>query len=82
MLMAVQNNSYSQMKEYKFGNCSRVHITLPPAMQAELTQAARAQLANCFGCGAGPERFVPALPEDAPRGCTIQPIIIAGAYDA
>lgn len=50
----------------------RIHDTSAPACIDDYLK--------CFRCGAPSEKFLPALPNDAPMGCTIQSVIAPDLY--
>lgn len=82
-------------KEYKCPKCGWVHAAIPLAdAKAQVTSAnaydaskGRSQTASlahylrCFQCGAPTSNFVPADPDDAPTGSTIQGVVVPGVWE-
>lgn len=78
-------------RECKCPKCGWVHAAIP-RFDAEAVASAneyyrskgRPQAASisdyrrCFRCGAPTDGFVPAGPNDAPKGCTIQGVVVPG----
>ena len=63
-------------KEYKCNRCGWVHAALPVQAIYEVTE----MYLRCFSCKASSGGFVPAEPGDAPKGCTLQPVYVPGAW--
>jgi rubredoxin len=58
--------------EVKCPKCSWVHAAIPAETAASVGAGSPEQLAQyfrCFNCGGPTHNFVPAQPDDAPRGC-------------
>lgn len=73
------NADQSGYKEYKCARCGWVHAAIPRSavpMDADLPSYQR-----CFNCGALSSCFVPAVPDDAPDGCSLQPAVVPGAWE-
>ena len=66
-------------KEYKCPKCSWVHAAIPLAVVQQNPEYYGYY--KCFRCGAPSDGFVPAEPADAPDGCTLQPVVVPGAWD-
>ena len=78
--------------EYKCQKCNWVHAAIPvsvaEAQVASSNEYSRSQGTpptasmehywKCFRCGASTQDFVPAGPDDAPMGCTIQGVVVPG----
>jgi DNA-directed RNA polymerase subunit RPC12/RpoP len=65
-------------KEYKCGRCGWVHAAIP--LYALPADTALARYLSCFNCSAPTADFVPAGPDDAPDGCSLQPVIVPGVW--
>lgn len=63
-------------KEYKCPGCGWVHAAIPK----KDTGTALERYLKCFHCGRPSDAFVPAGPDDAPMGCTLQPVYVPGAF--
>jgi len=51
----------------------------PPETKAHYSQRSGIEYyEHCFRCGGSYMMFRPSKPEDCPRGCTLQPILIGG----
>lgn len=68
-----------RLPEYKCTRCGRVHVALNAQQIADVPAADRPAISKCFACGAPASQFVPAGPDDAPKGCTLTPIILPTA---
>lgn len=82
-------------KEFKCTKCGWVHSAIPLAdAEAQVASAnaydaskGRPQTASlahylrCFRCGAPTSDFVPANPNDAPTGSTIQGVVVPGVWE-
>lgn len=70
-------------KEYKCPKCGWVHAAIPrsAALEQAGSQEVYAQYFRCFQCGAPTDDFIPALPDDAPLGCTIQGVVVPGVFE-
>lgn len=80
--------------KYKCPRCGGVHAAIPLQEAQEQVQSANAWLASnnepetedlarymrCSRCGAPLTDSVPAQPDDAPDGCTIQPVVVLGVW--
>lgn len=64
-------------KEYKCPKCGWVHAALPLSAIPEVTE----MYLRCFQCRAPSFSFVPAGPTDAPDGCTLQTVLVSGAWE-
>lgn len=81
-------------REYKCSKCGWVHAAIPLEEALEQVKSANEWLASkyepmsgdiarymrCFRCSAATADFVPAQPEDAPTGCTIQCVVVPVAW--
>lgn len=81
-------------KEYKCVKCGWVHAAIPLADAQSAIDAANAarvrqwlpinagieQYLKCFGCGASTKGFIPAEAGDAPRGSTLQAVVVPEEY--
>jgi hypothetical protein len=65
-------------KEYKCKKCGWVHAALPLSAIPEVTE----MYLHCFQCRTPSPTFVPAGSDDAPDGCTLQPVLVSGAWDS
>ena len=63
-------------KEYKCPKCGWVHAALPLSAIREVTE----MYLRCFRCRAPSFSFVPAGRDDAPDGCTLQPVYVPGVW--
>ena len=77
-------------REYKCGLCGWVHAAIPYEVAQASVESANASAAlrgaperasmeayfRCYRCGASTECFVPAKPDDAPAGSTIQAVVL------
>lgn len=82
-------------KEYKCLKCGWVHAAIPLSAAQEQVRSVNSWHASkgepqtedltrytrCFRCGAPTADFVPALPDDAPIGSTIQGVVVPGAWE-
>lgn len=66
-------------KEYKCAKCGWVHAAIP--LQAVPTDGEMQMYLRCFNCRAPTAGFVPAGPDDAQGGCTLQPVVVPGAWE-
>jgi DNA-directed RNA polymerase subunit RPC12/RpoP len=66
-------------KEYKCNKCGWVHAAI--SMHAVPRGQTLDRYLRCFNCGILAFNFVPAEPEDAPDGCTLQPVVIPGVWE-
>lgn len=67
--------------EVKCPTCSWVHASIPLSTALSNTDSPQqlTRYFRCFHCG-GPTRFfVTAHSEDAPPGCTLQPVVVGDA---
>lgn len=64
--------------EVKCPRCGWVHaaVSLEAAMLNATSPEHRARYYRCYRCAAPTSTFVAAGPEDAPLGCTLQPVVI------
>lgn len=76
--------------EMKCLTCGWVHVAIPRhhaeqwvldatpehRQDGRLASAAMHRYFRCYRCGATTDAFVPALPSDAPVGCTLQPVVV------
>ena len=69
--------------EVKCPACGWVHVALPlvEALRECLSRDDLARYYRCFNCRKPTAAFVFAEPEDAPLGCTLQPIVVGVAPD-
>jgi len=71
-------NDSPRYVEVKCPRCSWVHASVP--LSAVLSDADSpqhlARYFRCFRCGSPTSSFVPAKAEDAPPGCTLQPVVV------
>jgi hypothetical protein len=69
--------------EVKCPKCFWVHASVP--LSTVLSEAdSPQQLARyfrCFNCSSPTSSFVPARPEDAPTGCTLQVVVVGSRWD-
>lgn len=67
--------------EVKCPICSWVHASIPlnTAMSNTDSPQELARYFRCFHCGHPTRFFVAARPEDAPSGCTLQPVVVGDA---
>lgn len=67
--------------EVKCPLCSWVHasVTLSTILSDVGSPEQLARYFRCFRCGSPTEAFVPAQPEDAPLGCTLQLVVVGEA---
>lgn len=65
-------------KEYKCPKCSWVHAAIPRS--ALPTDADLGRYLRCFNCGASSAHFVRARTNDAPQGCSLQPVLVPGEW--
>jgi DNA-directed RNA polymerase subunit RPC12/RpoP len=63
-------------KEYKCLKCGWLHAALPISAIPEITE----MYLRCFRCRAPSFSFVPAGRDDAPDGCTLQPVYVPGVW--
>ena len=61
--------------EYKCPRCGWVHVALTQAY-AEETSDDWMSLQCCFNCKRPTVGFLLAGPDDAPAGCTLQPVVL------
>jgi len=66
-------------KEYKCPKCGWVHAAIPPEVAKQNPQYCGYH--SCFNCNHPAWSFVPAKPGDAPEGCTLQPVVVPGAWE-
>jgi DNA-directed RNA polymerase subunit RPC12/RpoP len=64
-----------QYRELKCARCGWVHMAVP-AQVARASGGDVERYLRCYRCGAPSEEFVPALADDAPTGCTLQPCVV------
>lgn len=65
-------------KEYKCNQCGWVHAAIPPS--AVPKDADIASYLRCFHCAAPSSGFIPAGHNDAPDGCSLQPVVVPGLW--
>ncbi len=70
--------------EVKCPACGWVHVALPlvEALREGLSRDDLARYYRCFNCRKPTAAFVFAEPEDAPLGCTLQPVVVGVAPDS
>lgn len=66
-------------KEYKCAKCGWVHAAIPRT--AVPADADLSSYQRCFNCGAPSSGFVLAGSHDAADGCSLQPVVVPGAWD-
>lgn len=72
------NLEHPGYKEYKCAKCSWVHAAIPQS--AVPRDGDVSGYFRCFHCRAPSCEFVPAEASDATDGCSLQPIVVAGAW--
>lgn len=73
------NSEQSGYKEYKCPQCGWVHAAIPQhAVPADVEIS---NYLRCFNCRAPTSGFVPAGVDDAPDGCSLQPVVVPGAWE-
>lgn len=67
--------------EVKCPKCAWVHASVPlsTVLSDDDSPEQIAHYFRCFNCRSPTSAFVPAQPEDAPRGCTLQPVVVGDA---
>lgn len=69
-------NASLPYKEVKCPRCSWVHASVPMSMVEADSSEELERYFRCFQCGAPTSSFVAAGPEDAPQGCSLQPVVV------
>ncbi len=72
---AVSRPSYA---EVKCAECGWVHasISMATALANSDSHEQLARYFQCYRCNSPSSAFVPACPEDAPSGCSLQPVVV------
>jgi hypothetical protein len=63
--------------EYKCPRCAWVHVAVTQEFAEQTsTPGSTGRLHRCFNCAGPSIGFLPASHDDAPIGCTLQPVVL------
>ncbi|WP_082498258.1 NIF family HAD-type phosphatase [Pseudorhodoferax sp. Leaf267] len=76
-------NTPSHYAEVRCPECGWVHVSVPVTVVSDGgSQEQQERYYRCFRCRAPSATFVPAGPDDAPIGATLQPVVIPSAHSS